>query len=99
MIVSVETKISDYSFFYPRNVSHFLWLYQTSEFLHCNRALADQMENEFHLYQNASQLNLTVLPMRNIAYGLDKLEKRYWLAGGTLLGKTLCSLSEEKKYH
>jgi hypothetical protein len=25
--------------------------------------------------------------MRNIAYGLDKLEKHYWLAGGTLLGK------------
>jgi len=45
------------------------------------------MENEFHLYQNASQLNLTVIPMRNIAYGLDKLEKHYWLAGGTLLGK------------
>jgi hypothetical protein len=46
----------------------------------------NQMENEFHLYQNASQLDFTVIPMRNIAYGLDKLEKRYWLAGGTLLG-------------
>jgi hypothetical protein len=45
------------------------------------------METEFHLYQNASQLDLTVIPMRNIAYGLDKLEKHYWLAGGTLLGK------------
>jgi hypothetical protein len=45
------------------------------------------MENELHLYQNASQLNLTVAPMRNIADGLDRLEKHYWLAGGTLLGK------------
>lgn len=44
------------------------------------------METEFHLYQNASQLNLTVIPMRNIGYTLDKLEKHYWLAGGTLLG-------------
>ncbi len=45
------------------------------------------MENKLHLYQNDSQLDLAVLPMRNIAYGLDKLEKHYWLAGGTLLGR------------
>ncbi len=83
----METVSDDYSFFYPRNVSHFLWLYQTSEFRHCNRTLADQMERKFHLYQNISQLNFTVKPMRNVAYGLDKLQKRYWLAGGTLLGK------------
>ena len=73
-------------FYYPRNVPHFLWLYETSEFLHCNRQLADQMENDLHLYQNASQLNITVVPMKNIAFALDKLQKRYWLAGGTLLG-------------
>ncbi len=84
----METALHEYSFFYPRNISHFLWLYKTSEFLLCNRTLADQMENEFHLYQNASQLNYTVIPIKNIAYGLDKLEKHYWLAGGTLLGKT-----------
>ena len=83
----METELHAHSFFYPRNVSHFLWLYGTSEFLHCNRTLANQMENEFHLYQNASQYNLTSLPMRNIAYALNKLEKHYWLAGGTLLGK------------
>jgi hypothetical protein len=45
------------------------------------------MENEYYLYQNISQLNLTILPMRNIAYALNQLEKHYWLAGGTLLGK------------
>jgi hypothetical protein len=45
------------------------------------------MESQFNLHQNASQLNLTVIPMRNIVYGLNKLEKHYWLAGGTLLGK------------
>ncbi|CAF0892593.1 unnamed protein product [Rotaria sordida] len=82
----VEVNVHEYSFFYPQNVSHFLWLYQTSKFLHCNRVLADEMEDQFHLYQNASQLNLTVTPMRNIAYGLNELEKHYWLAGGTLLG-------------
>ncbi|CAF1108246.1 unnamed protein product [Rotaria sordida] len=82
----VEVNVHEYSFFYPQNVSHFLWLYQTSKFLHCNRVLADEMEDQFHLYQNASQLNLTVTPMKNIAYGLNELEKHYWLAGGTLLG-------------
>jgi hypothetical protein len=51
------------------------------------------METEFHLYQNASQLNFTVIPMRNIVYGLDNLEKHYWLAGGTLLGKRFCIFS------
>ena len=45
------------------------------------------MKNKFHLYQNVSQLNLTILPMRYISYVLNKLEKHYWLAGGTLLGK------------
>lgn len=84
---SVKTDLYESLFLYPRSVSHFLWLYETSEFLHCNRPLAEQMENKFHLYQNDSLLNITVLPMRNIARGLDKLEKRYWLAGGTLLGK------------
>ncbi|CAF2522029.1 unnamed protein product [Rotaria sp. Silwood2] len=75
-----------FSFAYPRNVSHFLWLYNTSEFLECNRTLADQMEKKFYIYQNSKQVNLTILPMRNIVYILNKLEKHYWLAGGTLLG-------------
>jgi hypothetical protein len=44
------------------------------------------MENEYYLSQRPNQFNLTMLPMRNIVYGLDKLEKHYWLAGGTLLG-------------
>jgi hypothetical protein len=51
------------------------------------------MENEYDLYQNASQVNLTIPSMRNIVSGLNKLEKHYWLAGGTLLGKII-----EKKF-
>lgn len=76
-----------FSFSFPRNISHFLWLYNVSEFIQCNRILANEMENKYRLYQNDSQLNLTIAPMRNIAYGLNQLEKHYWLAGGTLLGK------------
>ncbi|CAF0881230.1 unnamed protein product [Didymodactylos carnosus] len=44
------------------------------------------MENEYKLYQNDSQLNLTRDPMSEIGKSLDNLEKHYWLAGGTLLG-------------
>jgi hypothetical protein len=84
---SVESELHEYLFYYPRNVSHFLWLYETSEYLYCNRALANRMENEFDLRQNASQLNTSVKPMRHITGALDNMEKRYWLAGGTLLGK------------
>jgi hypothetical protein len=74
-------------FYFPRNVSHFLWLYATSEFLECDRTLAYNMEKKYHLHQNMQQFDLTILPMRNIVHGLNKLEKHYWLAGGTLLGK------------
>lgn len=75
------------NFSYPNNVSHFLWLYQTSKFLSCDQNLANRMKNEYKLYQNENQQNLTVEPMKYIAQSLDLLEKRYWLAGGTLLGK------------
>ncbi|CAF0913256.1 unnamed protein product [Rotaria sordida] len=84
--IELEFMKDKFSFAYPRNVSHFLWLYNTSEFLECNRNLANQMEKKFSIYQNSSQVNLTILPMRNIANILNKLEKHYWLAGGTLLG-------------
>ncbi len=91
MLHRIETELMKrkFSFSFPRNISHFLWLYNTSEFLPCNRDLADEMENEYDLYQNASQVNLTIPSMRNIVSGLNKLEKHYWLAGGTLLGKII----------
>lgn len=86
---SVTTEIfkNKVSFYYPQNVSHFLWLYQTSEFLDCDRTLADEMEKKFNLYQNSSLIKLTLKPMRSIVSILNRLEKHNWLAGGTLLGK------------
>lgn len=84
---SVETELYNNLFFYPQDFSHFLWLYETSEFIHCNQTLAIEMEQKYNLYQNDSQLQLAVKPMKNVAQGLDKLEKHYWLAGGTLLGR------------
>ncbi len=84
----IETEFikTKYSFLCPRNISHFLWLYNTSEFIPCNENLSEQMKNEYRLYQNTSQVDLIIPSMRNIISGLNKLEKHYWLAGGTLLG-------------
>ncbi|UJR10626.1 hypothetical protein I4U23_014823 [Adineta vaga] len=76
----------EFLFTFPQNISHFLWLYNTSEFLQCNQTLANEMKMKYHLYQNISQLNLTILPMKTISNALTKFEKHYWLAGGTLLG-------------
>jgi len=45
------------------------------------------MKNKYYLSQKSKQFDLTIPALRNIVYGLDKLEKHYWLAGGTLLGK------------
>jgi hypothetical protein len=47
------------------------------------------MEAKYHLHQNLTLFNLIFPPMRNIIDRLNKLEKRYWLAGGTLLGTYL----------
>ncbi len=64
---SITSELYEYLFYYPQNVSHFLWLYNTSAFLQCNRRLANQMKNDFHLRQSTSQLNMIIKPMRNIA--------------------------------
>ncbi|CAF1633587.1 unnamed protein product, partial [Adineta ricciae] len=75
-----------YRFSSPQNASHFLWLYNISQFIECNHALAKEMETNYHLYQNTSQLDLTIRPMRMISNALNQFEKHHWLAGGTLLG-------------
>lgn len=89
MFYSAELQfINDrFLFSYPQDVSHFLWLYNISEFVDCDHNLANEMKNKYGLYQNKSQMNLVTLPMRTINTILNKLEKHYWLAGGTLLGK------------
>lgn len=89
----VESELHEYLFWYPRNVTHFVWLYETSEYLQCNRALADQMEKKYHLYQNASKFNTTVVPVLHVVHIIEKFEKRYWLAGGALLGMATLSIS------
>ena len=83
-------------FYYPSNVTHFLWLYQSSKFLSCNRVLADRMVKQYQLHQDGNQWNLTVEPMRYIAQSLDTLEKRYWLAGGTLLGRRMLMIKKSE---
>ena len=81
-----ELSKTKFSFYFPGNISHFLWLYQTSEFIQCDEELAKKMEKKYRLYQNDGQIDLVLEPMRNIVSGFKKYQKRSWLAGGTLLG-------------
>ncbi|CAF1348610.1 unnamed protein product [Adineta ricciae] len=81
-----ETELHEYLFYYPRNVSHFLWLYDSSEFIHCNRRLASRMKKKYNIHESMSQLSLIVKPMVHIGQSLNQLQKHYWIAGGTLLG-------------
>ncbi|UJR35253.1 hypothetical protein I4U23_028017 [Adineta vaga] len=81
-----ETELHEYLFYYPRNVSHFLWLYNSSEFIRCDRKLAERMKKQYHIHESVSQLSLVLKPMVSIGQGLDQLQKHYWIAGGTLLG-------------
>ena len=92
VVSSIDTEFHESLFYHPRNVSHFLWLYETSEFLHCNRALAKRMENKYRLYQNGTKYNTIVEPILHVIHTLDRLEKRYLLAGGALLGMIVLHL-------
>ena len=47
------------------------------------------MENHHHLFQNGTVNKLAFEPMKEIVDTLNRLKKRHWLAGGTLLGKKI----------
>lgn len=88
---------NQFLFYVPENISHFLWLYQTSQFISCNQKLAGIMEEKYQLYQNDKQFDLAIWPLRYIVMSLNKMEKHYWLAGGTLLGRENSPFFFEKK--
>ncbi len=75
-------------FFIPANLDKFLFEYDHSTFLECNRQLA---KSNFEKYgknytQNESRNKMISPVMQHISRKLESLGKHYWLAGGTLLG-------------
>ena len=78
----------------PNDIDSFLFDYKNSKFIECNRPLAEYNLNFYkpinstsQNYSQNKQKNQLVLKYLNYTTTkLEKLSKRYWLAGGTLLG-------------
>jgi hypothetical protein len=74
--------------FIPSNLKKFLFDYNVSKFIECNRTLA---VNNLRLLgdsykQNVDRNKMLSPVMSHISKTLEGLYKHYWLAGGTLLG-------------
>ena len=80
----------------PANINKFLFDYKNSKFIECNRPLAEynsnffKIENSTEKYVQKKDKNEIII--KHLNYTISKLEmmsKRYWLAGGTLLGELI----------
>ena len=90
-----KTVSSDYikKILIPANINSFLFDYKNSKFIECNRPLAEYNLNFFksinstqNYSQNIQKNQLVLKYLNYTTTKLEKLSKRYWLAGGTLLG-------------
>ena len=78
----------------PSDLEIFIFDYGHSKFIECNRELARKVSQKYVNYTQNQILNEKIRPcMSYIASKLEFLKKRYWLAGGTLLGWLVCFLS------
>ena len=72
----------------PKDTKRFLFDYEHSKFIECNRSMALNVAVKYKNYTQNEALNTRITPcMSYISQKLEKLKKRYWLAGGTLLGE------------
>jgi hypothetical protein len=72
----------------PSKIDDFLFDYESSKFLECNRELAFENLNTLgaNYTQNLKRNKMLQPVISHISKTLEKLHKHYWLAGGTLLG-------------
>jgi hypothetical protein len=84
-----EKKFNGYSWYNaPKNVTHFLYEYEFSEFIECSHGLLLRNKEVFgdNYGYNKTVNDKIMPPLLNVVGLLDDLEKHYWLAGGTVLG-------------
>lgn len=82
----MSIKTTDY-LLVPSNINKFLFDYNVSKFLECNRTMALNLQNLNDKYRQDLIKNKMLLPViTHIMSTLEGLSKHYWLAGGTLLG-------------
>jgi hypothetical protein len=75
-------------FMVPSNIKRFLFEYEHSVFIECNRDLARKnIEKLGPKYNQDIKKNRMILPVvKHISQTLESNYVHYWLAGGTLLG-------------
>jgi len=79
----VDTDLNKFNV--PSNIKKYLFDYEHSEFIECNKQLQAVNSNSNYVQNNA--MNRRVWPaMDYIARSLEGLSRHYWLGGGTLLG-------------
>lgn len=83
-----ELSIDSNKIYIPAKLDEFLFDYESSKFLECNRELAyENLNNLGSNYTQDLKKNKMLQPvLGHISKTLEKLRKHYWLAGGTLLG-------------
>jgi hypothetical protein len=80
--------LSSLDYFIPLDIRKFLFDYSHSKFIECNRDQAKKSA-EYMKQKSFENNNLTQPAKFGIIYVksvLEKFEKNYWLAAGTLLG-------------
>ena len=78
----------------PNNIKKYLYDYSHSKFIECNSSMAKMNLDNYpnKSYQNI-ELNNKIRPgLMEIKNILETTYKKYWIASGSLLGKTLTEL-------
>ena len=75
---------------YPVDIRKFLFDYKHSKFIECNKEYAKQTGEYFSKNNHVSDSKRFLNAKHGLIYvtsALEEMEKNYWLAAGTLLGK------------
>lgn len=68
----------------PKNIQKFLYDYEHSKFIECNRTLADSLQQTYA--QNVDKSVKIVQSLKYLTLKLEEMYKNYWITSGTLLG-------------
>ena len=69
----------------PSDLKSFLYNYQNSKFIECDRNLVKRNKNSFY-EQNVTKNERMMSSFRYFTNYLESIHMNYWLFGGTLLG-------------
>ena len=73
----------------PKDIKRFLFEYDHSEFLECDKSLANTIKSNFYKQNDKRNENISK-DLKLLTKFLESLYIHYWLSGGTLLGSIKC---------